>query len=233
MANTRFDPSISGPLHLGGCYMSLVNYHYAKASKGKFYTRFDDQHAPSLAGIGFERMTYMADVMQEQLTWLGIDGIYERESKLLPGIEQRIHELVDFVVPPPQQIYGSHEITPLWIGGHSLVYPYTPVLTLHKVFMDHDEGIDILIRGDELMTEVSLYCYYCDLLDWPKPRFVYLPRLRAGSGEISKTVGGFTLGEYMAQGYQPDDILVMLAVACLKNPANGWGLENIKDRPCL
>ena len=39
---TRFAPSPSGSLHLGGARTALFNYLYAKANNGKFLLRIED-----------------------------------------------------------------------------------------------------------------------------------------------------------------------------------------------
>ena len=39
---TRFAPSPSGNLHLGGARTALFNYLYAKANNGKFLLRIED-----------------------------------------------------------------------------------------------------------------------------------------------------------------------------------------------
>ena len=40
--NTRFNPTVSGSLHVGHLYMALVNEVEAHRSGGKFYIRVDD-----------------------------------------------------------------------------------------------------------------------------------------------------------------------------------------------
>ena len=40
--NTRFNPSISGALHIGHLYMALVNEMEAHRTGGKFIVRVDD-----------------------------------------------------------------------------------------------------------------------------------------------------------------------------------------------
>ena len=42
---TRFAPSPTGPLHIGGVRTALFNYVYAKQNKGKFLIRIEDTDA--------------------------------------------------------------------------------------------------------------------------------------------------------------------------------------------
>jgi len=73
------------------------------------------------------------------------------------------------------------------------------------------------------------------VLDVPQPRHVYLPRLRIGNMDISKTHGtnGGGLADYRGLGYDQKYILGILERACLKGVGNGWTLENIRSEPRL
>ncbi len=42
---TRFAPSPTGPLHIGGVRTALFNFVYAKQNKGKFLIRVEDTDA--------------------------------------------------------------------------------------------------------------------------------------------------------------------------------------------
>ena len=42
---TRFAPSPTGPLHIGGVRTALFNFVYAKQNKGKFLVRVEDTDA--------------------------------------------------------------------------------------------------------------------------------------------------------------------------------------------
>ena len=39
---TRFAPSPTGPLHIGGVRTALFNWLFSKNNKGKFYLRIED-----------------------------------------------------------------------------------------------------------------------------------------------------------------------------------------------
>ena len=62
---TRFAPSPSGTLHLGGARTALFNYLYAKANRGKFLLRIEDSDK--------ERSSKdSVDNIVSGLEWLGI-----------------------------------------------------------------------------------------------------------------------------------------------------------------
>ncbi len=106
-----------------------------------------------------------------------------------------------------------------------------PQQTAERVIGDYMLGVDLIIRGDEFLTEFSLYRFLCDLLNVPAPKFVFLPRLQSGFGDISKTNGGYTLTEYRALGYSPSEVKGWVERACLQYPAIGWEFYNIKRNP--
>jgi len=63
---TRFPPSPTGYLHLGGARTALFNWLYARGRKGKFVLRIEDTDV--------ERSTRQSvDAILEALEWLGID----------------------------------------------------------------------------------------------------------------------------------------------------------------
>src|ERR1700761_5961091 len=63
---TRFAPSPSGCLHIGGARTALFNWLYARGHGGKMLLRIEDTDR--------ERSTQAAiDAILDGLTWLGID----------------------------------------------------------------------------------------------------------------------------------------------------------------
>jgi glutamyl-tRNA synthetase len=78
MIKTRFAPSPTGFLHIGGIRTALFNYAYAKKNNGKFFLRIEDTDA--------ERSTQDAiDKILNGMKWLGLqsDGeiIYQSQRK--------------------------------------------------------------------------------------------------------------------------------------------------------
>ena len=74
MVRTRFAPSPSGYLHIGGARTALFNYLYAKSQKGKFIIRVEDTDR--------ERSSPESEKMiLDSLNWLGIkadEGVIEK-----------------------------------------------------------------------------------------------------------------------------------------------------------
>ncbi|MDF3822770.1 glutamate--tRNA ligase, partial [Leptospira sp. 96542] len=63
---TRFAPSPSGFLHVGGARTALFNYLYAKAKKGKFLLRVEDTDQDRSTEASFK-------IILESLKWLGME----------------------------------------------------------------------------------------------------------------------------------------------------------------
>ncbi|MCF6247073.1 MAG: glutamate--tRNA ligase [Desulfobacula sp.] len=87
---TRFPPSPSGYLHIGGARTALFNWLYAKKTKGKFVLRIEDTDAA-------RSTKESVDAILESLKWLGMDwdeGPYFQSER--SGIHNEyIEKLVD------------------------------------------------------------------------------------------------------------------------------------------
>ncbi len=97
MVRTRFAPSPTGSLHVGGARTALFNYLYAKAKKGSFILRIEDTDQ--------KRSTEKSCLeMLESMKWLGLEwdegieiggdhGPYQ-QSERLPLYEEHINILL-------------------------------------------------------------------------------------------------------------------------------------------
>ena len=87
---TRFAPSPTGYLHIGGARTALFNYLFAKHNGGKFLLRIEDTDK--------ERSTQSAiHAILEGLDWLGLahDGDYVLQSKNIERHKKVAHELLE------------------------------------------------------------------------------------------------------------------------------------------
>ncbi|MFW6335398.1 MAG: glutamate--tRNA ligase [Desulfosalsimonas sp.] len=87
---TRFPPSPTGYLHIGGVRTAVFNWLYARGRGGKFILRFEDTDA--------QRSTKQyVEAILESMKWLGLDwdeGPYF-QSERLEIYKEYIHRLVD------------------------------------------------------------------------------------------------------------------------------------------
>ncbi|WP_457552998.1 glutamate--tRNA ligase [Desulfobacula sp.] len=87
---TRFPPSPTGYLHIGGARTALFNWLYARKTKGKFILRIEDTDAA-------RSTKESVDAILESLEWLGIDwdeGPYFQTQRY-PIYDEYIKKLVE------------------------------------------------------------------------------------------------------------------------------------------
>ena len=82
---TRFAPSPTGPLHIGGVRTALFNWLFSKNNKGKFYLRIEDTDKER------SKDEYKSQIIQS-LLWIGIKyddkNIFNR--KILKSIKKSL-----------------------------------------------------------------------------------------------------------------------------------------------
>ncbi len=87
---TRFPPSPTGYLHVGGARTALFNWLYARHTGGRFVLRFEDTDV--------ERSTQQSvEAILDSMAWLGIDwdeGPYY-QSERLPVYQEHLRQLLD------------------------------------------------------------------------------------------------------------------------------------------
>jgi glutamyl/glutaminyl-tRNA synthetase len=230
MVVTRFSPTVNGNLHLGHIYTILVNEGFAHNNGGKFYVRFDDtSQAITLEMEHQEHTDKIIDSHKETIEWLGIevDG-WQTQSKMLKDIHEKMSKY-DCIHPNPYPHTLPTFVKMMGMGW--IPYPYAPFETPERVIMDNVLGVTDVIRGEEFSTEYSLYRFYCDLFDYPYPKFIFLPRLMNMFGDVSKTNKSYTIIEMRAEGYSPNDIKTILRKACLVAIGDDWLIHNLKPNP--
>ncbi len=87
---TRFPPSPTGFLHLGGARTALFNWLYARHTGGRFVLRFEDTDV--------ERSTRQSvDAILDSMNWLGIDWDEgpHFQSERLPIYREHLQKLLD------------------------------------------------------------------------------------------------------------------------------------------
>jgi len=229
MNTTRFNPTPNGALHLGHVYNILFNEQFAHNNGGKFYVRFEDTcQALITENIPPEHIKPIMQLQRNDIEWLGIDvDVWDTQAIWKDEADKKISQYIKLDklrIPYPHNM-------PVSIGTVDEFYPYTPYHTAFRVVLDNMIGITHVIRGNEFLTEYSLYYFFCDLFGYDVPHFLYIPRLVSSSGDISKSHGGYSIAELRASGYNPKEIRKLLRESCLKWPNNGWTFQNLKVNP--
>lgn len=234
--NTRFNPTPTGPLHIGHLYMALVNEAEAHRSGGKFIVRVDDTHEYWIRKLGQKLLDQYSLEYRAQLSRFMVIDVWHRQSSL----------------PTPEEIIGEHPLLdmlprPRWWGepGHVIewrtdinqqVWDYSPRPTFEKVVWDFHEGINLLIRGEDMVPEANLYSFFEAQLGLLRPHQVYLPRLMTKARQelaelgISKTFGTYQLQAQLDK-FGAEEVLNSLKKSCLIDTEGGFFVENITWNP--
>lgn len=238
--NTRFNPTVNGPLHIGHLYMIKINEAVAHDHGGTFTVRLDNTQRFYHLTRSESELSQLTRDMVHDILWTGVTvDRWTYQSEMAAQVHSLLLQFNNGPLPPEihesfQECY-SPDITVSKVAP----FPYAPQFTAEKVIMDAVDYITWLIRGDDLINEFSLYTWFCDIWHLHRPEHVYLPRLMLmdnkelseNTTNISKTRGGYTIQEFREKGWTADDLQIMLADACLKCPARGWSLENLKENP--
>ncbi len=234
--NTRFNPTISGPLHVGHLYMALVNVNEAHRSGGKFTVRVDDSQAYWQHHMGTKLLEQYYLEYHEQLSRFMKVDLWERQSEM-PEAEGIIGNN-PFLETIPRQMWQPSPTVEWKATINQTIWQYSPYITLEKVIWDYYEGINLLIRGEDLVTEANLYEYYGITLGLPRVRQIFIPRLTQpnqqdlGWASLSKSAGTYTL-EKQLTSFSLEEIIDWLGKSCLIEPKEGFFVDNIKRNPVV
>lgn len=221
--NTRFSPSLNGSLHVGHLWMAWLNWAWAKESGGRFVLRFDDL-APACAGEDMARAGDWASEGQHLLELAGIvpDSVSYVSAYQVPGYPMDAGGRNRWLRPPSLEGWDN-------VGCH-------PALVAARVNADIREGIDAVIRGEELAPELQLYEYLNHALGAAPRQMIYLPRLRVRVDghltTISKTYGNLQLRDLYALD-EPAAWVARVRQTGLLDPNAPVGLANVNPDPIL
>ena len=228
--NTRFNPTVNGPLHIGHLYLALVNAHEAQSVGGKFIVRFDDNH-PHMTNVhGWAQTIAWRDAMKHDLGQYVTPDYWTSEVDYSWRLEQMAE-----MFKQERQPFRTHRRWSATIHGSDMsYYPYAAVYTAEKVYLDMLEGITYLVRGIDLISEFCLYEYFRIRAGIPYVSHIYMPRLQASSGgllsPVTKTEGNCKLADMTAK-HGVDGVMAILRDACLVDREGPFSIANIKSQP--
>ncbi|MBS1722703.1 MAG: hypothetical protein JSS66_06810 [Armatimonadetes bacterium] len=176
MHTTRFAPSPTGPLHLGGLRTALHNWLMARASDGKFKLRIDDTDKER------SRQEYVDDI-KRGLEYIGLDwddefcqseneerGVYRNYLFWLKkaGFTSKDEDGCVSLSLPPERMYSS------WVDNIAGTVPITDrdwehirkarltradgsvLYNLATVADDDWSNVTMIVRGTDHITNTSL-----------------------------------------------------------------------------
>ncbi|NNH74161.1 tRNA glutamyl-Q(34) synthetase GluQRS [Nocardia uniformis] len=87
-----------------------------------------------------------------------------------------------------------------------------PAYNLAVVVDDADQGIDQVVRGDDLLSSTPRQAYLATLLGLPVPHYAHVPLVLNTAGQrLAKRDGAVTLGDRLALGETPEQVMSLLA----------------------
>ena len=106
----------------------------------------------------------------------------------------------------------------------------TPAYNLAVVVDDAHQGIDQVVRGDDLLSSAPRQAYLAGLLGYRAPEYVHVPLVLGPTGaRLAKRDGAVTLGELHALGYSTGDVLLWLGETLGVNHPLNTPADVLKD----
>jgi glutamyl-tRNA synthetase len=99
----------------------------------------------------------------------------------------------------------------------------TPAYNLAVVVDDAEQGIDQVVRGDDLLSSAPRQAYLGHLLGHPQPIYAHVPLVLGPAGQrLAKRDGAVTLADLAALGWTPQRVLALIACSLgLAEPGDG------------
>ncbi|MDQ2651231.1 MAG: tRNA glutamyl-Q(34) synthetase GluQRS [Actinomycetota bacterium] len=87
-----------------------------------------------------------------------------------------------------------------------------PAYNLAVVVDDAAQGVEEVVRGDDLLASTPRQAHLADLLDLPRPSWAHVPLVLGADGErLAKRHGAVTMGDLDAAGMGADEVRSLLA----------------------
>lgn len=236
MIKTRFAPSPTGMMHIGGVRTALYAYLVARKNNGTFSLRIEDT----------DRKRFVPDAQEDiikNLKWLGIqfDGepiiqsqrkeIYQKYAKELvdKGLAYEQEGAVWSKMPKEGQIkftdlVGHREISFNLADQKDFVILKSdgfPTYHLAHVIDDHLMETNPVIRGDEWLPSVPKHILIFQAFGWEVPSYAHLPLIvGTDRAKLSKRHGAKAVSEFRQDGFLPEAILNYMALLGWTPPDN-------------
>jgi glutamyl-tRNA synthetase len=220
MVRTRFAPSPTGFLHIGGARTCLFSWLYARKNKGKFILRIEDTDRIR------SKKEYLDEIL-ESLKWLGIDWdeifyqshrfsiyqdfanqlmqkgrAYQEEGAIFFKYEFKEIQIQDLIrgkivfkeLPKEAEVIIKSDGSP--------TYNFSCVIDDALMKITH------VIRGEDHISNTPKQILMYQALGFDIPCFAHLPLiLSEEGGRMSKRFGATSIREYREDGYLPSALV--------------------------
>ena len=222
MVKTRFAPSPSGYLHIGGVRTALYAWLYARNQGGKFLLRIED--------TDIERSSEESKLsILEGMKWLGLDHDEEiiHQSERFEIYKKRADELISAGKAYESEgairfksdrssnvIISDHVFGDVEVNGDEMddfiIMRSNGAPTYHfaVVIDDFESGITHVMRGDDHLKNTARHIQLMKAFDYPIPDFVHLPMILGPDGSrLSKRHGAMNVLHYKEEGFSSEALL--------------------------
>jgi len=217
---TRFAPSPTGFLHIGGARTALFNWIYARSQGGRFVLRIED------TDMERSKEEYLEEILKS-MTWLGLEwDEFYKQSDRFELYRQYAQKLLDegkayadgpaVILKMPQMqlkffdlIRGEVEFDSETIKDQVLIKSDGfPTYHLANVVDDHLMEITHVIRGEEWLPSTPKHIFLYNAFGWKAPEFAHIPLLLNNDRtKLSKRQGDVAVEDYIQKGYIKEAII--------------------------
>ena len=200
---TRFAPSPTGPLHIGGVRTALFNWLYSKNHNGKFFLRIEDTDKER------SKEEFKLQILNS-LKWIGInhDGEEYIQSKNIESHIKVVNKLLE--TGNAYKCYcSSDEIEEQKLRAKQKKIPYIYNRKWRdKREIEAPQDVKPVIRfkskiEGKINTFKQIQIY--EALQWEKPLFAHIPLIHTLEGKkLSKRDNASTIDDYKKIGIMPD-----------------------------
>ncbi len=222
MVKTRFAPSPSGYLHIGGVRTALYAWLYARNQGGKFLLRIED--------TDIERSSEESKLsILEGMKWLGLEHDEEiiHQSERFEVYKDKADELVSAGkayesegairfksdrssnVIISDHVFGDVEVNADELDDFIIMRSNgAPTYHFAVVIDDFESGITHVMRGDDHLKNTARHIQLMKAFDYPIPDFVHLPMILGPDGSrLSKRHGAMNVLHYKEEGFSSEALL--------------------------
>lgn len=233
---TRFAPSPTGYLHVGGARTALFNWLFAKHHGGEFVLRIEDtdearntKEARAAIFDGLEWLDldwegpgnegscgpyYQSQRRDIYLEWFNklveAGRVYEDEGAWRFRFERKSVTMNDLVCGEVTIDYTDESNTPDMVvrrSDGSFVFHFVNVVD------DLTMGITHAIRGEDHLMNTPKHLQLIEAFGGTPPQYAHIPLILNGDGsKMSKRDEGAALGDYPAKGFLPAAVVNFLAL---------------------
>ena len=214
---TRFAPSPTGYLHIGGVRTALFNYIFAKKNQGKFLVRIEDTDKEQFIEAIMEGLDWVGlnpdfepikqserfDIYKEEATRLmDLGEAYEDEGAVRLKIQREGSTLVKDLVYGDIEFLNSEldDIVILRSDG-------SPTYHFCNVIDDNSQGVSHIIRGEDHLPNTPKQIQIVNALGYKEFQYAHLPLvLGEDKKRLSKRHAATDLMAYKNLGYLPEAV---------------------------